>query len=175
MSPQPPRPIEQSDQTTGFESGEPALDRYLTERALTNHVVDLARCYVSVDAETGRVLGYYTMSAVAVERRSLPGRLRRNAPDPVPAILLGRLAVDLEAQGLGLGRALLRAAIVSTVAAADHIGARVLLVHALHERAAAFCRAVGFVSSPTDPLHLHLTLADARNSMRRAVSQEDRD
>jgi predicted N-acetyltransferase YhbS len=118
-----------------------------------------------VDGETDRIIGYYTLSAVAVEHAQLPGRVRRNAPDPVPAVLLGRLAVDRKAQGTGLGRLLVRDAVLSTLAAADRIGVRVLLVHALHERAAAFYDRFGFRPSPTDPLHLYLLLADARASL----------
>lgn len=165
MNPQQPRPIEATDNTTDFDSGEASLDRYLTDRALANHLGDLARCYVCVDGETGKVLGYYTLSAVAVERTGLPGKVRRNAPNPVPAVLMGRLAVDVMAQGSGLGGFLVRDAILSTLAAADRIGVRVMLVHALHEQAVAFYERLGFKRSPTDPLHLYLSLADARKSL----------
>ena len=165
MNPQQPRPIPASDNTVDFSSGEVSLDRYLADRALANHLADLARCYVCVDGETSRVLGYYTLSAVAVEHKRLPGKLRRNAPNPVPAVLLGRLAVDSRAQASGLGRFLVRDAILSTMAAADRIGVRILLVHALHQEAAEFYEKVGFRPSPTDPLHLYLLIADARKSL----------
>jgi GNAT superfamily N-acetyltransferase len=162
---QRPRPIEPTDNTVGFDSGEPSLNRYLADRALANHVAGFARCYVCVDSETDDVLGYYTLSAVAIAHADLPGRARRNAPDPVPAVLLGRLAVDRKAQGSGLGRLLVRDAILSTLAAADRIGVRLLIVHALHDDAAAFYAALGFARSPTDPLHLYLLLKDARTSL----------
>lgn len=165
MNPQQPRPIEATDNTTDVESGEESLDRYLADRALTNHLADLGRCYVCVDRDTEQVLGYYTLSAVAVERASLAGRARRNSPDPVPAVLMGRLAVDSDAQGSGLGTFLVRDAILSTMAAADRVGVRILLVHALHDPAAAFYEKLGFQRSPTDPLHLYLLLADARRSL----------
>ncbi len=165
MNPQQPRPIEASDKTTGFASGEESLDRYLAVRALINHVAGHARCYVCLDAETEQVLGCYTLSAVAVEHDALPGRIRRNAPNPVPAVLLGRLAIDSTAQGSGLGRLLVRDAIMSTLAAADRIGVRIMLVHALHEPAATFYEKLGFTRSPTDSLHLYLLLADARKSL----------
>lgn len=167
MNPQQPRPIEATDDTADFDSGEESLNRYLADRALTNHLADLGRCYVCVDAETNKVLGYYTLSAVAVERAQLPGKVRRNAPNPVPAVLMGRLAFDAKAQGSGLGRFLVREAILSSLAAADRIGVRILLVHALHEQAAAFYEKLGFKRSPTDPLHLYLLLADARKSLGR--------
>lgn len=165
MNPEQPRPIEATDNTTDFDSGEESLDRYLADRALTNHLGDLGRCYVCVDGDTEKVLGYYTLSAVAIERAGLPGKVRRNAPNPVPAVLMGRLAVDSEAQGSGLGRFLVRDAILSTLAAANRIGVRILLVHALHEQAAAFYEKLGFKRSPTDSLHLYLLLADARKSL----------
>lgn len=165
MTPQQPRPIEPSDNTSDFDCGEESLDRYLADRALTNHLADLGRCYVCVDAGTDQILGYYTLSAVAVEHADLPGRVRRNAPSPVPAVLMGRLAIDAKAQGIGLGRFLVRDAILSTLAAADRIGVRILLVHALHGQAANFYEALGFRRSPTDPLHLYLLLADARASL----------
>jgi GNAT superfamily N-acetyltransferase len=164
---QRPRPIEPTDNTVGFDSGEASLDRYLADRALANHVSHVARCYVCTDSETNKVAGYYTLSAVAVEHADLPGRARRNAPNPVPAVLLGRLAIDRKAQGAGLGRVLVRDAIVSTLAAADRIGVRLLLVHALHQEAAAFYSLLGFKPSPTDPLHLYLLLSDARASLDR--------
>lgn len=165
MNPQQPRPIEATDNAADFASGEESLDRYLADRALTNHLADLGRCYVCVDAETGQILGYYTLSAVAVEHADLPGKVRRNAPNPVPAVLMGRLAIDAKAQGSGLGRFLVRDAILSTLAAADRIGVRIMLVHALHEQAATFYEKLGFKRSPSDPLHLYLLLADARKSL----------
>lgn len=165
MNPQQPRPIEATDNTADFDSGEESLDRYLADRALTNHLADLGRCYVCVDGDTDKVLGYYTLSAVAVEHADLPGKVRRNAPNPVPAVLMGRLAIDTKAQGSGLGRFLVRDAILSTLAAADRIGVRILLVHALHEQAATFYEKLGFKRSPTDQLHLYLLLADARKSL----------
>jgi predicted N-acetyltransferase YhbS len=165
VSLQAPRPIEAADSTVGFDSGEASLDRYLVERALANHVSGFARCYVCIAGQNEHVVGYYTLSAVAVEHRELPGRARRNSPNPVPAVLLGRLAVDRTAQGSGLGKFLVRDALLSTLAAADRIGVRLLIVHALHEEAAAFYTALGFRASPTDPLHLYVLLSDIRASL----------
>lgn len=160
-----PRPIGPGDVTTNFDSGEASLDRYLADRALANHVAGLARCYVCVDADSNTVVGYYTLSAVAVEHSGLPGLARRNAPNPAPAVLLGRLAVDRQAQGSGLARLLVRDAVLSTLAAADRVGVRVLIVHALHAQAAGFFGAFGFKPSLTDPLHLYLLLSDALASL----------
>lgn len=121
---------------------------------------------MSTGADGRTVLAYYTLSAIAIERAGLPGRVRRNAPDPVPAVLLGRLVGATVAHGAGLGPFLVRDAVLSTLAAAETIGVRVMLVHALHEQAAAFYQPLGFSPSPTDPRHLFLLLADARRSLQ---------
>lgn len=155
-----PRPISESNEVADFDSGEPTLDAYLRGRALANHVEGASRCFVT--CRDGRVVGFYALASASLEHAGAPGRVRRNMPDPVPAILLSRLAIDRNEQGKGLGAHLLRDAIIRTVGAAEIIGVRVLLVHALHERARAFYAHFGFESSPTDPLHLLLLIKDAR-------------
>ncbi|MGV0745251.1 GNAT family N-acetyltransferase [Mycolicibacterium sp. XJ870] len=155
-----PRPIREGDEVTTFDSGEPNLDEYLRKRALANHVEGASRCFVT--CHDGRVVGFYSLAAAAVERSSTPGRVRRNMPDPVPVILLSRLAIDHKEQGKGLGKHLLRDAITRAVEAADLIGVRAMLVHALHGEARAFYAHFGFEQSPTDPLHLLLLMKDAR-------------
>lgn len=155
-----PRPITAGDEVAGFDSGEPSLDEYLRGRALANHVEGASRCFVT--CRDGRVVGFYALASAAVERADTPGRVRRNMPDPVPVILLSRLAVDAKEQGKGLGSALLRDAITRAVAAAEIIGVRALLVHALHDQARAFYAHFDFEPSPTDPLHLLLLIKDAR-------------
>jgi GNAT superfamily N-acetyltransferase len=155
-----PRPIRDSDDILTFDSGEDDLDSYLRNRALTNHAEGASRCLVTCRDQ--RVVGFYALAAAAVERRSAPGRIRRNMPEPVPVILLSRLAIDRTEQGKGLGAHLLRDAITRSVAAADLIGVRAILVHALDDQARAFYTHFGFESSPTDPLHLLLLIKDAR-------------
>lgn len=155
-----PRPIRESDDVASFECGEADLDIYLRKRALINHAEGASRCFVT--CQGARVVGFYALAAGAVERRSAPGRIRRNMPDPVPVILLSRLAIDRTEQGRGLGAHLLRDAIARSVAAAELIGVRAILVHALHDRARAFYRHFDFEPSPTDPLHLLLAIKDAR-------------
>lgn len=155
-----PHPISEGDETATFDSGEPSLDNYLRMRALANHVEGASRCFVT--RREGRVVGFYALASASVERRSVPGRVRRNMPDPVPVILLSRLAVDREDQGKGLGAHLLRDAITRSVNAADLIGVRAMLVHAMHDEARAFYAHFDFEPSPTDPLHLLLLIKDAR-------------
>ena len=102
------------------------------------------------------------MASASVERKTTPGAVRRNMPDPIPVILLSRLAVDTREQDKGLGKHLLRDAISRSVHAADLIGVRAMLVHAINDDARSFYYAHGFDPSPTDPLHLVLLIRDAR-------------
>ena len=155
-----PRPISEGDVVADFDSGEPTLDAYLRGRALANHVEGASRCFVT--CRGGRVVGFYALASAAVERTGTRGRIRRNMPDPVPVILLSRLAIDRKEQGKGLGAQLLRDAITRVVAAAEIVGVRALLVHAMHEQARTFYAHFDFEPSPTDPLHLLLLIKDAR-------------
>lgn len=132
----PPRPIREDDDTATFDSGEPSLDEYLRSQALANHVLGASRCLVT--CRGSRVVGYYALAWASIYHRDVAGRVRRNIPDPVPVVLLARLAVDREEHGLGLGRSLLRDAIARTVEAAEIIGVRALLVHALNDHARDF-------------------------------------
>lgn len=155
-----PRAIAEDDDTSAFDSGERSLDEYLRRRALANHVQGASRCFVT--CRGGRVVGYYALASASVQHSDVAGKVRRKMPDPVPVILLSRLAVDLKVQGTGLGKNLLRDAILRSVDAAEIIGVRALLVHALHDHASAFYAHFDFEPSPTDPLHLLLLIKDAR-------------
>ena len=155
-----PRPIAEDDDTSEFDSGEASLDDYLRRRALANHVQGASRCFVTCSDE--RVVGYYALASASVQHSDVAGKVRRNMPDPVPVILLSRLAVDRKEQSTGLGKNLLRDAILRSVEASDIIGVRALLVHALNDTARAFYRHFDFEPSPTDPLHLLLLIKDAR-------------
>lgn len=156
-----PRPIRGDDDATTFDSGEPTLDDYLRTRALSNHLAGASRCFVT--CRNGRIVGYYALGSAAIQRADAPGRVRRNMPDPVPVILLSRLAIDRNERGRGLGRQLLRDAIGRCVEVTDVIGVRAMLVHALHDEARAFYVHFEFEPSPTDPLHLLLLIKDPRS------------
>lgn len=157
-----PRPISDSDDVATFDSGETSLDDYLLKRALANHAGGASRCFVT--SWEGRVVGYYALASGSVAHADLSGKVRRNMPDPVPVILLSRLAVDRKHQGRGLGESLLRDAIARGVQVAEQIGVRAILVHALHDDARRFYLRFGFEPSPTDPLHLLLLIKDAKAS-----------
>src|SRR4249920_2057285 len=108
------------------------------------------------------MVGFYALASASVERGSAPGRVRRNTPDPVAAILLSRLAIDRKEQKTGLGKHMLRDAITRCVQAALIIGVRAMLVHAPHDEARSFYQHFDFEPSPTDPHHLLLLNKDAR-------------
>jgi GNAT superfamily N-acetyltransferase len=159
----PPEPLTEHHDLSSFLSGESTLDEWLIRRALKNQVAGASRTYVV--AEERRVVGYYALASGSVMAAETPSSIRRNMPDPIPVMVLGRLAVDREWQGKGLGKALLRDAVLRTLQAAQIAGIRAILVHALHDRAAAFYRNAGFIASPVNEHTLMLALKDARNAL----------
>ena len=146
-----------------FDSGVPALDDWLKRRALANEEAGGSRTYVV--GAGGRVVGYYALASGGVAPATATGRVRRNMPDPVPVMGLGRLAVDQTYQGRGLGAALLRDAILRTLQAAEIGGIRAILVHAISEDAKRFYERNGFVPSPVDPMTLMIAVADAKKAL----------
>jgi len=144
----PPEPLAASHRLDDFECGEAALDDWLKRRALANQSSGASRTFVVSD-ESGHVRGYYAMAAGAVSHQLATGGVRRSMPDPVPVIVLARLAVDRRAQGLHLGAALLQDAVNRVVAVSQNAGVRAVLVHALHEKARQFYEHYGFQPSPT--------------------------
>ena len=146
-----------------FDSGSPALDDWLKRRALGNEDAGGSRTYVVCAG--GRVVGYYALATGGVGHEAASGRIRRNMPDPVPVMVLGRLAVDRAYQGRGLGVGLLRDAILRTLQAAELGGIRAILVHAISAEAKRFYERHGFVESPIDPMMLMITIADAKKSL----------
>jgi len=143
-----------------FDSGVTSLDVWLKRRAGGNQASGASRTYVVCD--DGVVVGYYALASHAVATIAATGRVRRNMPDPVPVVVLGRLAVAQTHQGKGLGRALFHDAAARVIHAAETIGVRALLVHALSEEARAFYLRLGLEASPLDPMTLMATLADLK-------------
>lgn len=158
-----PDPLERAHETGAFACGEPMLDLWLTRRALANQATGASRTFVITLDNT--VVAYYALSANAVELGMAPGRFRRNMPDPIPVVLLGRLAVDRAWQGKGLGRAMIWDAARRVAQAADVIGIRGILVHAMNESAKAFYQTLGFEPALNDPKTLMVTLADVRKAL----------
>lgn len=163
MSLTAPAPLAAHHDTTAFACGVDSLDHWLKHRALKNQATGASRCFVVCDDK--RVVAYYALASSAVAVETATGRLRRNMPDPIPVVVLGRLAIDQSLHNTGLGRALVRDACLRVMAAADVIGIRGMLVHALSEPARAFYEHVGFEPSPLDPMTLMATLADIREGV----------
>lgn len=141
----------------GFNCGEPSLDDWLKRRALTNHLNGASRTFVVVNPDQC-VLGYYALAAGAVAHQDATSAVRRNMPDPVPVMVLARLAVDARVQGIKLGAALLQDAVTRVRSVAENAGVRALLVHALNERAKQFYEYYGFRASLVDSMTLMLPL-----------------
>ncbi len=155
-----PHKLSPAHDLSQFTCGEPTLDDWLRRRAMLNEASGSSRTYVVAVGQ--RVVGYYALANGAVTHAEAPGRIKRNMPDPVPVIVLGRLAVDQNFRGQGIGTGLLRDAVVRTVQASEIAGIRAILVHALSEAAKGFYERHGFVSSPVDPLSLMITVAEAK-------------
>lgn len=158
-----PEPLTDRHACAGFACGYEMLDTWLKQRASRNQASGASRTFVVCDAR--RVIAYYALASSAVAAEFATGRLRRNMPDPIPVVVLARLAVDRAYQKMGLGRALMQDAGRRVLSAADTIGIRGLIVHALDESARAFYQHLGFDLSPLDPMALMITLGDLRASV----------
>lgn len=156
------RKLDASHDVDAFDCGKEPLDRFLQRHALVNQKAGSAQTYV-VCREGQRVVGYYSLAVGAVEHGDAPERVGKGlARHPIPVMLLARLAIDRSEQGNGLGKALLKDALLRTAQAAEIAGIRALLVHAKDDEAGARYEALDFEPSPTDPYHLFLLMNDLR-------------
>jgi len=158
--------IDANHDLSDFDSGEESLDLWLRKRSLRNEQDGASRTYVVCEPDTNRVIAYYSLATGAVSRSQAAGRIKRNMPEPIPVMVLGRLAIDREWQGRGLGRHLLRDAVLRTLQAADIAGIRAILVHAISNDARGFYERFGFRRSPVEEMTLMLTLDDARYAIK---------
>ena len=148
---------------SAFASATPPLDDWLRQTAQQHQRRGLSKTFVAIlDDEPGRILGYYALTACEVLTETLPDNLNRKLPRKIPAVRLGRLAVDRTVQGRGLGAHLLMDAISRSRRVLDHIGIHALFVDAKDEAAAAFYAKYGFRPLPGDPLMLVLPLVGLR-------------
>jgi GNAT superfamily N-acetyltransferase len=158
-----PQPLAPDHELDAFESGVATLDEWLKRRARRNEADGASRTFVLC---TGRlVVGYYSLAAGSVLHTAATGKVRRNMPDPVPALLLARLAVDRTWHRKGLGADLLSDAVSRAIGAAETIGVRAILVHAISDEAKAFYEKHGFRSSPIEPMTLMVTIDEARRML----------
>lgn len=164
-----PEPLAPGHAIATFDCGRDSLNRWLVRHALQAASAGSAKAYVVHDALEGRVVGYHALAATSISQAEATPRAAKGMPRaPVPSVLLARLAVDVSVQGKGIGAWLLRDAMLRTLAAAETVGVRVLLVHAIDDSARRFYEHHGFEPSPTDPLNLQLLTKDIRAALEEA-------
>lgn len=154
-----PEPLNAGHDLAAFDSGEPTLDDWLRKRAPANEASRASRTYVI--AVGRRVVGFYGLASGSVASQTATGSIRRNMPDPIPVMIIGRLGVARAFHGRGLGKALLRDAVLRTLQAAEIAGIRAILLHAISERARLFYVHCGFSESPLDPMTMMISVAAA--------------
>ncbi len=175
MNSTPLEPLANHHNLADFYCGTAALDDWLKRRALNNQNNDATRTFVICidDFLSGTlrelVVGYYALASGAIGTQVVLGNFRRNMPDPISVVILARLAIDISIQGRGLGRALFRDAALRVMQAADPIGIRGIVVHAISAAAKDFYLALGFDVSPIEPMTLTISLKDLR-----ALTEDDR-
>jgi GNAT superfamily N-acetyltransferase len=152
----PPAPITEAHQIINFDSGVASLNEWLQRRALKNESSGASRTFVV--CEELDIVGYYALAVGSVLRQQAPGKIKRSMPEPIPVMVLGRLAVDQHWQNSGVGSGLLRDALLRTLNVSQQVGIRAILVHALSVEAKNFYLHNGFLLSPLDPMTLLLNL-----------------
>ncbi|MEC4986611.1 MAG: GNAT family N-acetyltransferase [Oscillatoria sp. PMC 1068.18] len=158
-------PIDSSVRRDNFDCGVPALNDYLKKYARQNHVKNVAKTFVAiVDAESRQVVGYYSLSMGQIEFTSLPEQYRKGLPRyPLPAMRIGKLAVDLSMQGRGLGKALLVKCFLSAVSLSSEIGIFAITVDAINEQANEFYLKYGFVSLEGEAFSLFIPIRTVKS------------
>ena len=152
-------PLSRNHDLSTFDCGQPPLNEYLQKYALANQQNRSARSFVV--SRGNRVVGYYTLAAGSVEAETAPARVKKGLGKyPLPIILLARLAVDQQEKGQGLGKALIKDALLRALRASELVGCRAVLVHAKDASAQAFYSKFGFEPSPSNELHLFLLMKD---------------
>lgn len=152
-----------------FDCGELSLNDWLKKRALKNDLGDASRTYVVCYDST--VVAYYSLHLGCSQHSQAVRKIKRNMPDPIPAIVLGRLAVDINHQGKGLARALIKDIFLRAIQVSDLAGTKVVLVKALNENVTSFYQSFGFVQSKTDPLLLMKAISEVRASFDEAFDE----
>ena len=154
-----PEKLNSSHQLDQFDCGNVQLNDWLKHRALKNELQGASRTYVVTVEKV--VIAYYCLANGAIAQTISTGKVKRNMPDPIPVMIIGRLAVDLNWQGKRIGKALLRDAILRTLQASEIAGIRAILVEAISEEAKRFYEKCGFTVSPIAPMTLMITINDA--------------
>jgi len=158
-----PEHLEDCHDCSLFDCGESTLNDWLTQQALKNDTRGASRAYVICVEQ--RVVGYYALATGAVARASATGTVRRQMPDPIPVMIIVRLAVDARHQGQGLGYGLLRDALLRSLQVAAQAGLRAVLLHAMTADAKTFYQRAGFHESPVDPMMMIITMDDVETTL----------
>ncbi|MGQ3904816.1 GNAT family N-acetyltransferase [Mixta calida] len=153
-----PAPLDTTHILSEFHCGEATLDEWIRNRGLKNQSLGAARTFVVCREGSSQVVGFYSLATGSVTHAIATGGLRRNMPDPIPIIILARLAVDMHFHGKGLGADLLHDAVLRICRVAENIGVRAVMVHALSDAAKQFYRHHGFTPSATQENTLFLRL-----------------
>lgn len=159
-----PEPLTAHHMLDAFDCGVPSLNDWLKRRAVQNQASGATRTFVSADS-SGQVMAYYALASSAITPAAAPGRFRRNMPDPIPVVVLARLAISRIYHGQGFGRALFQDAGRRFIHAAEAIGIRGMLIHALSDEAKAFYLKLGLDQSPLEPMTLMTTIADLQSAL----------
>jgi GNAT superfamily N-acetyltransferase len=154
----PPALLTEAHDSVSFDCGEPVLDDLLRQRAWDNMQLAASRTYVVCPFASNRIAGYFALSMGQILAAEVTGSMRRNMPRQIPAVVLGRLAIDRACQGQGLGRALVSEVLRRSVVASAEVSARLVIVHAISAGAEAFFRHHGFTRLPGENPTLALDL-----------------
>lgn len=153
-----PAPLSNLHQVIDFFSGEAVLDNWIKQRGLKNQLLGTSRTFVVCKEKSPQIVGYYSLATGSVNHIAAINLIRRNMPDPIPVIILARLAVDISFHRKGLGADLLRDAVLRCYHVAENIGVKAIMVHSLNENAKNFYLHNGFKASTTQPNTLFLAL-----------------
>ena len=162
-----PQKLTSEHDVAAFDCTIPELNDWLKRRALQNEGSRASRTFVVIG--DGRVVGYYALATGAVAHAVATGKVRRNMPEPIPVMVIVRLAVDRAHHGTGLGSALLRDALLRTLTVAETVGIRAILLHAISEEAKHFYVHHGCAESPVDTMTMMITLADVEKAIARRL------
>ena len=169
-----PAPIDQNHVLSGFQSGKPSLDEWLRDMALHNQAQGYTRTFVIADDEFN-VVGYHSICAGMIHRNDLSRSAKGSrAPAEIPVAIVARLAVTREHQGMGLGRALLKNALLSVVSAGQFVAFRGVVVHALDDEAVRFYLKYQFQETKGMERRLVLPAADIAASLAQVISKSAR-
>lgn len=152
-----PEPLTGQHDLSGLDCGEVLLNDWLRHNAQRNQANGSSRTYVVCEAD--KVVGYYSLATGGVTHTEATSRIRRNTPDPIPVLVLGRLAVDGRFQGKGIGSGLLRDALLRALAVSETVDVRAVLVHAISAETKRFYLERGFAESPANHMTLLLPLS----------------